>query len=108
VHHRCGHKLCVNPAHLELLSAEAHSRRHHGSPKSHCKYGHAMTPDNVMVVGAGRPRCRACNHAYFKRWYYERGGRERQTISGGRAWRQPKGEVSSSGVRVPPAPEGSR
>jgi hypothetical protein len=30
LHHRCGNKLCVNPAHLEPLSRRDHVRRHVG------------------------------------------------------------------------------
>jgi hypothetical protein len=49
----CG-ALCINPAHLHKLSRAEHMRTHvrKGQPhpaQSHCKQGHALTLDNVVL-----------------------------------------------------------
>jgi hypothetical protein len=68
--HICTSTNCVNPDHLQEASRGKnfslgwarrgwgpHSRRIDGIP--HCKNGHAMTLDNIVVKGRLR-RCRAC------------------------------------------------
>jgi hypothetical protein len=57
VHHSCGRKACVNPAHLELVNGREHARRH---LKTHCKHGHALTPVNVYLVRYPYGVYRAC------------------------------------------------
>lgn len=58
VHHLCGERLCVDPAHLQALSNGDHIRLHH--PRSErCGKGHSMAdaytrPDN------GYRQCREC------------------------------------------------
>lgn len=57
VHHRCGNKLCVNPAHLELLRQGDHARLHmKGALKgTHCKNGHPFDGHNGK-----QQTCRTC------------------------------------------------
>lgn len=56
----CTMRHCVNPAHLEVVTHAENMRR---ARKSHCKYGHALTPDNLYHSSRGMRRCRACDLA---------------------------------------------
>ncbi len=52
----CGNRLCVNPAHLLLELGTRQSTR-----RSHCKWGHALTTENVYVrPDTGARQCRTC------------------------------------------------
>lgn len=56
----CTRRDCVNPAHLEAVTKEEHARRHH---KTHCKRGHAFTPENTYLYPIRNTTlriCRAC------------------------------------------------
>jgi HNH endonuclease len=67
VHHTCGVRACVNPEHLELKSKGEHTSLH--NPRlTHCKRGHALTPENVIVKSTGKRACRTC----FNAWRRER------------------------------------
>lgn len=61
VHHRCGQRACVNPDHLEALTAQAHADAHRDKRKM-CKRGHEWTEANTYLRpdGTGRRQCRAC------------------------------------------------
>ena len=57
--------LCVNPAHLEVLTPVAHYARHPttaGLLTGHCRHGHLLAGDNLVVRG-GRRCCRTCEGA---------------------------------------------
>lgn len=57
VHHSCEHQRCCNPDHLEALSELDHYRLH--KVKTHCKHGHAFTPENTYFW-RGRPGHQMC------------------------------------------------
>jgi formate-dependent nitrite reductase cytochrome c552 subunit len=59
LHHKCGNHACVNPAHLELLTAKAHAGYH--NTKTVCSHGHAFTPENTIWHKTKR-ECRACHN----------------------------------------------
>lgn len=71
IDHLCWNKVCVNPDHLEVVTREENARR--GNPhtqKTHCKWGHELTPDNVY-----HPRrnpeardCRTCRRRRNAEW----------------------------------------
>lgn len=64
--HLCRNRACVNPAHLEPVSHRENIMR---SPiavaainarKTHCKWGHPFSGDNLVLSGNTR-RCRTCS-----------------------------------------------
>jgi hypothetical protein len=76
--HLCRNTLCVNPAHLEIVTRAENIHRgenpniliHHGD---FCSKGHRLTPENVYLnpnkrcsSGFAR-RCRTCMREYEKR-----------------------------------------
>lgn len=74
LHHECGVKACVNPLHLVCLTSSEHKARHE---KTHCKKGHAFTPDNTrtktIAWGRGWQRvCRECERKRSLAAYYRR------------------------------------
>lgn len=75
---RCLHRRCVNPAHLEAVPQATNTLRGKSfsainAAKTHCVRGHEFTPENTMLVAAGR-ECRQCREtvfgaAYRHDWY---------------------------------------
>lgn len=69
--HLCRIRNCVNPAHLEPVTAAENVRRGDGpggrnARKTHCKNGHTLTPENVYIR-RGR-NCRICARARNDVW----------------------------------------
>jgi hypothetical protein len=65
LHHTCGNKSCVNPAHLVPLTDSEH-RQTHGGP-THCPRGHEYTVANTYLNPKGVKICRTCQRTYYKR-----------------------------------------
>lgn len=67
--HLCRRPLCVNPAHLEAVTASENKRRSPsvtGAPewqrrKTHCPRGHAYVGANLRVTSRGHRKCRTCD-----------------------------------------------
>lgn len=64
--HTCDRRNCWNEAHLFLGTEADNNRdcgnkgRHHNSVKTHCKYGHEYTPENVYLKKGPGTLMRAC------------------------------------------------
>jgi hypothetical protein len=68
IHHICGHRACVNPRHLDLVSPEEHTVNltpgciaYENSRKTECSNGHEYTPENTLYTKTGHRHCRECN-----------------------------------------------
>lgn len=58
----CRSRACVNPSHLEPVTAKENQARGAGNQhrgRTHCQRGHEFTPENTIIQGGGRA-CRAC------------------------------------------------
>lgn len=65
IDHLCRNTWCVNPWHLEPVTAQENMRRWAASRTS-CRNGHEATPENTYYSGGGR-RCRECGIASNRR-----------------------------------------
>lgn len=74
----CQHRACVNPDHLEVVSASENMARSWPANKTHCVNGHEFTPENTARYGSGRRKCRKCKALH------ERARRARRRAVGGR------------------------
>lgn len=77
VHHSCNNPLCVNPAHLELVTRKEHMMKSPNNityanfSQTHCKKGHAFTPENTYVF-RGMRHCRVCSRQRTREWQNSR------------------------------------
>jgi hypothetical protein len=60
--HLCRRPACVNPNHLEPVSASENARRAvpWNRGKTHCIHGHSFDEANTYVASDGRRACKAC------------------------------------------------
>lgn len=66
IDHLCRNRSCVNPAHLEAVTARVNTLRSTGQPalnaaKSACHRGHPFDTKNTYVGTDGARRCRECH-----------------------------------------------
>lgn len=72
IDHLCGHRWCVNPAHLdpvtckENLLRSGHTWATRNSLKTHCPQGHPYSGENLHLRPGGGRRCRACARAHAR------------------------------------------
>lgn len=72
VHHKCENRVCVNPAHLCLLTHRENVLLGTAPPacsmrRSHCPQGHPYEGDNLYWQGSSR-RCRICTNEKERRY----------------------------------------
>lgn len=70
--HLCKNRRCVNPAHLEPVTAQENLRRSAAREAkraiTHCPSGHPYDARNTFVNRAGSRVCRACRQRAVRRW----------------------------------------
>jgi len=68
----CPHRRCVRPDHMRVVTlaenCSPERRNHQNSRKTHCKWGHALSGDNVYT-GSGIRQCRTCSRAVHRARY---------------------------------------
>lgn len=72
VDHLCRNRLCVNPAHLEVVTARENNLRSQSlsarrARQTHCLRGHEFTEENTRRDRLGRRVCRECRRIRSKR-----------------------------------------
>lgn len=92
--HLCRNTLCVNPDHLEPVTAHENQRRGYSPAglnmaKTHCHRGHKFTEENTKIVGKRRGRrCAQCAKTDALLVYY----RNREQILAARRARRRNGK----------------
>lgn len=66
IDHLCRNRSCINPNHLELTTQRVNIFRGNAPTsinhsKTHCKYGHLLSGENLMHVNISQRRCRECH-----------------------------------------------
>lgn len=74
IDHLCRNTLCINPTHLEAVTNKENILRGYSEPaqnkrKTHCKWGHSLTPDNLINKTRGGRICKICNRRYLQDFY---------------------------------------
>ena len=82
VDHLCRNRKCFNPDHLELVTRKENVRRgalpammrEKSKAQTHCKNGHPLSGDNLILQGRDRKAraCRKCRSIRQRRRYHER------------------------------------
>ena len=67
IDHLCSERSCVNPDHLEAVTAKENVRRtverghHKQASQTHCIRGHPLSGDNLYTYPSGTRMCRICH-----------------------------------------------
>jgi hypothetical protein len=82
IDHLCRVRRCINPAHLEVVTAYENVMRGEGPTarqrrQTHCKRGHPLTEDNLIGFPGTRTKrdCKLCHRERNRRYQDARAGR---------------------------------
>ena len=71
IDHTCNNTRCINPEHLEPVTAKENRQRGKLSyrGRTECKYGHDITKtENILVRSDGTKKCRRCHYKRTAAW----------------------------------------
>ena len=75
IDHLCRNPPCVNPLHLEPVTAAENMRRslagkvnNANAAKTHCNHGHEFTEGNTILRPSGGRACRECSRRRTREW----------------------------------------
>lgn len=90
IDHLCRNTICCNPYHLEPVTIQENLRRRGWTLKTHCKYGHEMSGDNLSVyvskkTGRDVRACRECSRRRLKGIYAKD---PTNRLATGKRWRE--------------------
>lgn len=80
IDHLCFNKLCVNPEHLEPVTAAENNRRA-AARITRCLRGHELAGDNLIVTSRGSRNCRTCTNARRRVKHPDRRRRENRVAA---------------------------
>lgn len=71
IDHLCKERSCVNPFHLEPVTAKENTRRGDAPSarhalKTHCPLGHEYTAANLIHRNNGSRQCKVCYRVYYQ------------------------------------------
>lgn len=78
--HLCRVRHCVNPFHIEPVTPRENTMRSAIAPaainarKTHCKWGHPFSGDNLRIDKSGKRVCKTCARAAHRRWKAQHNG----------------------------------
>jgi hypothetical protein len=81
VHHLCDTPRCINPKHLAAVT-HAENILATTSKITHCKHGHELSGDNVLVYDNGRRVCRRCRYRRTRESTAQRDAQRRSSLHG--------------------------
>lgn len=75
IDHLCRIRCCVNPEHLEPVSAAENTQRGYRATKMYCRHGHPLFGDNMgLVTKTGFRFCRTCHRQAIRTNYRKTDG----------------------------------
>lgn len=70
VDHLCRRMLCINPMHLEAVTATVNNQRRQ-VVLTHCKSGHPFDEENTYNTKDGHRECKECRREATRKWRRE-------------------------------------
>lgn len=104
IDHLCRNTSCVNPRHLEQVTARTNTLRGSSPVASNplvtqCPQGHDYTSENTYKDSRGSRHCIACSRERTREWRSRRTKRVRTHCKNGHEWVDSNIRVEKSGVR---------